>query len=146
MSYYRLTARDLHQKLMDKTCSAREITESVFGRIDGVEEKVGAYLTLQKESALAAAEAVDRRIAAGEGIHPLAGIPIAIKDNICTEGLLTTCASKMLYNFVPPYSATVIQKLNETGYVSPGRSTWMSLPWGPPAKTPTLSAPITPTI
>lgn len=121
MKLYQETAGSLHRKLVGKECSAREIAQSVFDRIDAVEDRVGAYLTLNREGALAAADRVDRQLAAGESLHPMAGIPIAIKDNICTQGMATTCASRMLENFVPPYDATVIQKLGEAGAVLTGK-------------------------
>ena len=121
MNLYQHTARELSRMLREKECSAREILQSVFDRIDACDEKVGAYLTLDREGALAAAGRVDEKIAAGEEPGPLAGIPVAVKDNICTKGLLTTCASRMLYNFVPPYNATVMEKLETAGCVVPGK-------------------------
>lgn len=122
MSLYQHTARELHEKLLAKECSAKEIAESVFARIDACEERVGAYVTLEREGAIAAAETVDKKIAAGEAIGPLAGIPIAVKDNICTKGVLTTCASRMLYNFRPPYNATVVEKLLAEDFVMTGKA------------------------
>lgn len=122
MSLYQLTAKELHEKLHRKECSATEITESVFGRIDACEERVGAYVTLDRENALAAAEAVDKKIAAGEEIGPLAGIPVAVKDNICTKDVLTTCSSRMLYNFKPPYNATVVERLLGADFVMTGKA------------------------
>ena len=96
MELYQYTAKELGQKLRAGECSARELLQSVFGRIDACEEKVGAYLTLDREGAMAAAGKVDEALAAGEELPPLAGIPVAVKDNICTKGVLTTCASRML--------------------------------------------------
>lgn len=122
MSLYQHTAKELHEKLLKKECSAKEIAESVFARIDACEERVGAYVTLEREGAMAAAQAVDQKIAAGESIGPLAGIPVAVKDNICTKGVLTTCASRMLYNFRPPYDATVVEKLRGADYVMTGKA------------------------
>ena len=122
MSLYQLTAKELHRKLCNKECSAREVTESVFGRIDACEDRVGAYVTLDREGALAAAGEVDKKIAAGEAIGPLAGIPVAVKDNICTKDILTTCSSRMLYNFRPPYDATVVERLRSAGYVMTGKA------------------------
>ncbi len=122
MSLYQLTAKELHRKLCNKECSAREVTESVLGRIDACEERVGAYVTLDREGALAAAGEVDKKIAAGEAIGPLAGIPVAVKDNICTKDILTTCSSRMLYNFRPPYDATVVERLRSAGYVMTGKA------------------------
>ena len=122
MDLYQHTAKELRQKLLGKECSAAEIAQSVFSRIDACEERVGAYVTLDRENALAAAEAVDKKIAAGEEIGPLAGIPVAVKDNICTKDVLTTCASRMLYNFRPPYNATVVERLQGADYVMTGKA------------------------
>ena len=108
MNLYELTGGELHRMLIEKKVSAVEIVEDTFARIARVENGIGAFITTTPEEAVKAAEAVDKKIAAGEEIHPLAGIPIGIKDNICTKGIKTTCASQMLENFVPPYDATVI--------------------------------------
>ncbi|WP_418626769.1 Asp-tRNA(Asn)/Glu-tRNA(Gln) amidotransferase subunit GatA [Anaerosinus sp.] len=97
--------------LVNKEITAVELADSLFARMDEVEGKVKAYLTQTRETALAKAKAVDEKIARGEEISFLEGIPGAIKDNICTKGTKTTCASKMLENFVPPYDATVMEKL-----------------------------------
>ncbi len=121
MNLFEYSAGELHKKLLAKECSAVEIAESVLERIDACEEKVGAYLAVTGEQAKAAAAKVDAKIAAGEEIHPLAGIPMGIKDNICTKGVTTTCASKMLYNFVPPYNATVMDKLEGVDAVMIGK-------------------------
>ena len=111
MDLYKSTAHELHDKLVNKEISSVELTKALYERIDAVEDQVKAYVTLDKENALAQADKVDAMIAAGEKIAPLAGIPGAIKDNICTKGLLTTCSSKMLANVVPIYDAHVIKKL-----------------------------------
>lgn len=105
------TIHELHNKLTNKEVSAVEIAKAVFTRIDAVEDKVKSYITQNRETALVQAQAVDERIKAGKAISPLAGIPGAIKDNICTKDIKTTCASKMLANFIPPYNATVMEKL-----------------------------------
>lgn len=122
MEFYYMTAHQLHDMLVKKEISAVEITRAVFQRIDAVEDKIRAYVTLTRESAEQRAREVDRAIAVGENISPLAGIPIAVKDNICTEGVRTTCASKILYNYVPPYNATVIEKINEARTVLTGKT------------------------
>ncbi|MEJ2695069.1 MAG: Asp-tRNA(Asn)/Glu-tRNA(Gln) amidotransferase subunit GatA [Candidatus Sulfobium sp.] len=101
--------------------SSREILDSVYKRIEEVESKVAAYVTLTRDEAFRMADRADREIAAGHG-KPLSGIPIAVKDNMCTKGILTTCASKILHNFVPPYESTVTSRLIESGYVLTGKA------------------------
>ena len=116
-----MTLFELHQKLVNKEISALELTKAVLAHKDNVELTVHAYLSDSHEAALAQAEAVDAKIAKGETISPLAGIPGAIKDNICTKGVATTCGSHMLENFVPPYNATVIEKLKSQDAVILGK-------------------------
>lgn len=111
MELYNLTAHELHQKLVNKEVSSVELTKALYERIDAVEDQVKAYVTLDKDNALAQAAKVDAKIAAGEAIAPLAGVPGAIKDNISTKGLRTTCSSKMLSNLTPIYDAHVIKNL-----------------------------------
>ncbi len=111
MSLNNKTAHELHELLSAKKISAAELTADIFSRIDEAEEKIGAYLTLTRDKATADAKSVDEKISRGEEIFPLEGIPCAIKDNICTKGIKTTCASKILENFVPPYDATAYKKL-----------------------------------
>ncbi|MHB1043352.1 MAG: Asp-tRNA(Asn)/Glu-tRNA(Gln) amidotransferase subunit GatA [Eubacteriales bacterium] len=122
MDLYRLTARELHELLVKREISAVEINEAVFGRIDAVESKVNAYITPTRQDALEKARLVDRKIASGEPLQPLAGIPVAVKDNMCTKGTRTTAGSKILYNFVPPYSATVVNKLDVAGAAVAGKT------------------------
>ena len=112
MDLYKLTAHRLSDMLKKKEVTSTEITKSVIERIDSVEDKVESYITKTYENALATAAKVDAKIAAGEELAPLEGIPAGIKDNICTKDIKTTCASKMLYNFEPPYDAFVMKKLN----------------------------------
>ena len=120
MKLYEKTASELSEMLAKKECSAVEIYNDVKSRIDSVEDKVGAYVTLN-ENALEQAKEVDNARANGEELHPLAGIPIGIKDNISTKGLRTTCSSKMLENYVPPFNATVMEKINSTKMVVTGK-------------------------
>jgi aspartyl-tRNA(Asn)/glutamyl-tRNA(Gln) amidotransferase subunit A len=121
MKLYELTIGEAHNLLMKKEISSLELTRAVLERIDEFEEKVGAYITVPKESALAQARHADQSIAAGT-CSPLTGIPLAIKDLICTQGLRTTCASGILENFIPPYDATVIKKLKQAGAVIVGKT------------------------
>lgn len=111
MELFKYTAHQLHEKLVSKEVSAVELTKAVLNRVDAVEKDVQAYISQTRDSALAQAEAVDAKIGQGQGLAPLAGIPGALKDNICTQGTKTTCASKILAGFVPPYNATVVEKL-----------------------------------
>lgn len=106
-----LQANEIRESIIARRFTAVEVVTALFDRIKEVEPKVQAYITLCEEKALERAKEVDEKIAAGEPVGRLAGVPIAIKDNICTDGTLTTCASKMLGDFVPPYDATVIKKL-----------------------------------
>ena len=119
MELYSLTIHDLHELLKNKEVSPKDIATSVLKRIDEIEEKVQAYLYIDRTRVLKEAEDGDNKIREGH-IHPLTGIPLAIKDNICVEGLPTTCASRILEGFVPPYNATVIEKLRQEGYVHAG--------------------------
>jgi aspartyl-tRNA(Asn)/glutamyl-tRNA(Gln) amidotransferase subunit A len=119
---YTMKIHELHDKLVAKEISAKELTESVFSRIDEVEGRVGSYLTLTREGAFEQATMVDEKIAAGKKIGPLAGIPTAIKDVMCTKGTRTTCASKILENYVPIYTSTAVQNLLDEGIVMTGKT------------------------
>lgn len=114
--------RELHQQLVSKERSAVEITQETLDRIEALEPKLHSFLCVTAEQALSQARAVDAEIAAGSEVGILAGVPIGIKDNLCTQGIPTTCASRMLENFVPPYSSTVTQKLTVAGAVMVGKT------------------------
>ena len=116
------TIKELHQQLVKKERSAVEITQEALHRIESVEPKVKAFITVTAESALAQAKQVDEKIAQGTEIGLLEGIPVGIKDNMCTEGIKTTCASQILANFVPPYESTATQKLKEAGAICVGKT------------------------
>ena len=113
MELYKHTAHELKDMLVNKEVSVPEITKSYIGRIKQTEPKVEAYVTLCEEEALKKASEVQEGFNARRKMPDLAGIPIGLKDLICTKGVLTTCSSKMLHNFVPPYDATIAKKLNE---------------------------------
>ena len=122
MKLFEQPAHVLHDMLVNKEIISLELTQAVLARIDEVEGDVQAYLTITREEALAQAKAVDEKIAKGEEIAFLEGIPGAIKDNICTKGIKTTCASQILQKFVPPYDATVMQKLEAQNPVVLGKT------------------------
>ena len=118
---HRTTITQARELLHSKKLSSVQLTEAVFARIDAVEDKVNAFAHLMREKAMEQAKAADERIAKGEE-HPLLGVPIALKDLICTQGSRTTCASKILDQFVAPYNATVVNRLNAAGAVIVGKT------------------------
>ena len=120
MKLHELTITEAHNLLKTKEITSRELTRSVFERIAAVENKVDAYITLSEELAMQQAARADELIASGE-CWPLTGIPLGVKDLICTRNLLTTCGSKILEGFLPPYDATVIRKLKAAGAVIVGK-------------------------
>src|SRR5918992_794071 len=121
MDLHALTIHELCALLDKREVSAREVTEAFYGRIDAVDDRVRAYLTLTRDLAFEQADRADRRRQAGER-GPLLGVPLAIKDVICTKGVRTTCGSKILQNFVPPYDATVMERLNAAGAILLGKT------------------------
>ncbi len=122
MELYNLTLTEIAKKIKDREVSIKDVLDSTFKRIDEVEGKVDAFITITREEAYKEAEKLQQRLDSGEDIGVLGGVPIAIKDNICTNGMKTTCASKMLENFVPIYDATVITKLKEAGAIIIGKT------------------------
>lgn len=119
---YSANIKQLHQQLVNKERSAVEIAQEALQRIAAVEPKVRAFITVTEDLALENAKKVDAKIAAGESIGILEGIPIAIKDNMCTQGIKTTCASQFLANFIPPYESTVTQKIRASGATMVGKT------------------------
>ncbi|APC09266.1 Asp-tRNA(Asn)/Glu-tRNA(Gln) amidotransferase subunit GatA [Neomoorella thermoacetica] len=121
MELFYLTAHELSDLLNRKEISSEEATAAIIDRIEAVDGRVQAYLTRTAEQALEQARAVDAARARGETLGPLAGVPMALKDNLCTEGVRTTCSSRMLADWVPPYDATVVRRLKEAGAVMLGK-------------------------
>ncbi|MGI6707375.1 MAG: Asp-tRNA(Asn)/Glu-tRNA(Gln) amidotransferase subunit GatA [Clostridia bacterium] len=122
MKIHQMTIEEIQQAYKQGSLRVKDVVEAYFKRIDRLEDKVGAFITLCRESALKQAEEMDARLAGGEDLGPLGGIPVAVKDNICTRGIRTTCASRMLEDFVPPYDATVVQKLKDAGAIILGKT------------------------
>ncbi len=122
MGLSELTAAELGREIAAGDVKVREALDEVFARIDAVEEQYHCYITTDKEKAYAEAACIQAGIDAGELTGPLAGVPVAIKDNLCTAGLKTTCASRILYNFVPFYSATAVERLQAAGAVILGKT------------------------
>ena len=122
MKLYNKPAHELHEMLVKKEISSVELTKAVLSRMDETEDKIHAYVTETRDEALKQAADADGKIARGEEIAYFEGIPGAVKDNICTKGVKTTCASKMLENFVPPYDATVMKHLEKVRPVILGKA------------------------
>ena len=120
MEPYASSITDLQKKLHSREISAVEATTSILDRIEKVDTTINAYITLDRDRALTQAAEADQKLAAGN-CGPLCGIPIAVKDVLCTEGTRTTCGSKILENFIPPYDATVVEKLKNAGAVILGK-------------------------
>ena len=121
MKLHELTIHEASGLLQAREISSQELTRAVLDRIESVEENVGAYITVAAETAIKQAELADKEISRGN-ISPLTGIPVAVKDLICTKGLRTTCASRILENFTPQYDAFVIKKLKKAGAVIVGKT------------------------
>lgn len=117
-----LGAVELGRAIREGKTTAAEAMSAVFSQIDKTEEDYHCYVTIDREGALRRAEAVQRRIESGELSGPLAGVPVALKDNLCTEGMLTTCSSRILYNYVPTFSAEAVRNLERAGAVVIGKT------------------------
>lgn len=122
MSILDLTAVELAAAIKNKEVTVLEATEAVLKQIEANEDKYNCYVTVDKEGALKQAEEVQKKIDAGQLNGPLAGVPVAIKDNMCTEGVLTTCSSKILGNFIPTYSSEAVLNLQKAGAVILGKT------------------------
>ena len=122
MSLFQKTIRELHQMLVDREISSLELTESVLDQIAAVGEKTKAYLVVTRELALRQAKAADERLRARRDVRPLTGIPIALKDVLCVRDVVSTAGSKILEGFSPPYSATVVERLEAEGAVFLGKT------------------------
>ena len=122
MDIQKLTAVSLGKKIKEKELSVREALEASFAQIDQTESQYHAYVTIDREGAYKQADAVQEKIDKGELTGALAGVPVAIKDNMCTKGLLTTCSSKILENYIPTYTASAVQNLTDAGCVIIGKT------------------------
>ncbi|HEX7504585.1 MAG TPA: amidase, partial [Syntrophales bacterium] len=121
MGLNELTIHELQEKIKKKEITSTEIVTDVFNRIDAVEDRVHSFTTMMKEYAFEGAKKADSEIGKGK-IRPLTGIPIALKDIMCTKGYRTACGSRILHNFVPPYDGTVVKKLRDEGAVFVGKT------------------------
>ncbi len=119
---YELTASKAANMLANGEISSTELVQSVQERIDTVESDVNSYVMLMRESALEDAKKIDKKRSNGETLSPLAGIPLALKDILCTKGVRTTCCSKILENFIPPYNATAVTKMQDAGIIFMGKT------------------------
>ncbi len=122
MSLQKLGLVELHKKFTAGEVTATEIVRAYFLRISQVEPKVKAFVTQTKEAAYQQAECLDHKLKVWRKTHPLTGMPLAVKDNICTDGVPTTCSSRMLQSFVPPYDATVVSRLRSEEYILVGKT------------------------
>lgn len=121
MELTELTVHELKEKLAKKEITISEVTKSYIDKINEKEKEIGAFVTVLKEEAINQAKEIEEKVNCGKIENALAGIPIGIKDNICTKGIKTTCSSKMLENFVSPYDATVMEKIKKENMINLGK-------------------------
>src|SRR5262245_8584769 len=122
MNFAGFTLHEAREKLRKREFSAQELTEAVFRRISETEEKLHSYITLSPDTALREAKRADELFKTDTNPHSLLGIPMAVKDNFLTRGIRTTCASKILENFIPPYDCTTVKKLRTSGAIITGKT------------------------
>ncbi len=122
MNLFELTINKANSMLVNREVTVKELLDSVFSQIEKYEPRIEAFITILREEAYRDAEEIQSRIDKGKNLTPLTGIPISVKDIFCKEGVLTTCASKILSNFVPPYDATVVRKFKESGAIIIGKT------------------------
>ena len=122
MNLFSLTLHEASEKLRKREVSSQELTEAVFQRVGRTDGILRSYITICRDAAIAQAKEADNRLRQGPAASPLLGIPIALKDNLLTTGLRTTCASRILENFIPPYDATAVAKVRSAGAVITGKT------------------------
>ncbi len=143
MNPYELSIAQARKELDSGTLSSRELTKSCLDRIKAVDDRIQSYILVTEEEALQQADTADKTIAAGDAA-PLCGIPLAVKDLLCTKGVTTSCGSKILENFVPPYDATVIEKLKNEGAVLLGKTSMDEFAMGSTSESCAFSVPDNP--
>ncbi len=134
MNLLSLTAVELGKKIKAHEVTVEEATRAALDAIRAKEKDINSFVTVDEESAMKRAAEVQKLIDDGTLTGPLAGVPVAIKDNMCTKGMLTTCSSKILYNFIPTYTAEAVSIWKKREQSFSERRTWMNLPWEVPQR------------